>query len=273
MEPITHIVLFKYSPSLPWQTLQSHFTSFRALRTRCLRPAVSGKPYMLSMRMGQNRSWEPFSKGLTHAFILEFATQADLDYYLTADPVHIAFSSDVTARGLVEDSVVMDIQDGTVLLSPADMPTRPGAKQGSCHCGAVRFTAVLAPAGDQSNHVLCHCRTCQLMSGGPYSCNQIIPEADLTITEGTPSTYTYTGASGKAVNCYFCGTCTSHVYHKQVAMPGKVIVRTLLLEGAEEWGVGGEIFAEGRLGWVRDLSGALDGEQCEAERRVNGVSG
>lgn len=268
MAPITHIVLFKYSSDIPWQTLQSHFKSFQSLRTRCLKPAVTGLPYMLTMRMGQNRSWETFSKGMTHGFVLEFATQEDLNYYLTADPVHIAFSKDVTARGLVEDSVVLDIQDGSLMLSPSDMPSRPGSKNGSCHCGEVQFTAVLAPAGDQSNHVLCHCRTCRQLGGGPFSCNQIIPAADLTITAGSPQKYTYTGASGKPVDCFFCGKCTSHVYHQQAAMPGKVVVRTLLLEGAEEWDVGGEIFSEGRLGWVQDMKGSLPGGT--GKRMVNG---
>jgi len=47
---------------------------------------------MLSMRMGKNNSWEPHSKGMTHAFILEFASQEHLDYYLLEDRVHAEFS-------------------------------------------------------------------------------------------------------------------------------------------------------------------------------------
>lgn len=219
---------------------------------------------MISLRAGQNRSWEPFSKGLTHGFVLEFASQEDLDYYLTEDPVHLAFSKDVTETGLVEDSVVIDIKDGQFLLGPQDLPKKPGTREGQCHCGQLRFSATLAlpstlgaHSGKEPGHVLCHCRTCRLLSGAPYSCNQIIPKADLKITSGTPSKYTYTGASGKPVDCYFCGNCTSHVYHEQAAMPGKVIVRTLLLDGSDEWGLDGEIFREGRLGWVGDLEGAL----------------
>jgi hypothetical protein len=50
-------------------------------------------------------SWEPFSKGMTHGFVLEFASQEDLDYYLTEDPVHLAFSA--AAKSLIEDSVVV----------------------------------------------------------------------------------------------------------------------------------------------------------------------
>jgi Stress responsive A/B Barrel Domain len=103
MAPITHIVLFKYSSSISWTELQKHFREFTALRTSCVKP--NGKPYMVSMRMGKNHSWEPYSKGITHAFILEFANADDRDYYLLKDPVHHAFSAKATP--LIEDSVVV----------------------------------------------------------------------------------------------------------------------------------------------------------------------
>ncbi|OCK79867.1 hypothetical protein K432DRAFT_298894, partial [Lepidopterella palustris CBS 459.81] len=124
---------------------------------------------------------------------------------------------------------------------------------GSCHCGALTWTCSLASA----THVLCHCRTCQKLGGGPYSCNQIIPKEDLSITEGAPGVYTYIGASGKQVQCFYCPTCTSHIYHHQAVMPDKVIVRTLLLDEGSNMPASGEIFAEGRLGWVRELREGL----------------
>lgn len=254
----THIVLFKYSAEIPWQALQRHFSSFLALRTRCLKPPSTGKPYMLSLRAGQNRSWEPFNKGMTHGFVLEFANQEDLDYYLTEDPVHLAFSRDAQEKGLIEDSVVLDIKDGQFLLGPTDLPKKPGTREGGCHCGQIRFSATLPrQQGQRAGHILCHCRTCRLLSGGPYSCNQIIGKEDLQITQGSLRKYTYTGASGKPVDCWFCGNCTSHVYHEQAAMPGKVIVRTLLLDGGEDFAVDGEIFREGRLDWAGDLERSL----------------
>ena len=103
MAPITHVVLFKYSSTISWTELQKHFREFTALRTLCVKP--NGKPYMISMRMGKNHSWEPHSKGITHAFILEFANADDRDYYLLKDPVHHAFSA--KAAPLIEDSVVV----------------------------------------------------------------------------------------------------------------------------------------------------------------------
>lgn len=40
-------------------------------------------------------------------------------------------------------------------------------------------------------------------------------------------------------------------------MPDKIIVRTLLLEGGSKLPATEEIFAEGRLGWVRELREGL----------------
>lgn len=62
---------------------------------------------------------------------------------------------------------------------------------------------------------------------------------------------------GKDVRCFFCPTCTSHIYHHQDAMPDKIIVRTLLLEGGNELPAGGEIFTEGKLAWTEDLKRSL----------------
>lgn len=63
--------------------------------------------------------------------------------------------------------------------------------------------------------------------------------------------------AGKKVQCYFCPTCTSHIYHHQDAMPDKFIVRTLLLEGGSDMPATGEIFPEGRLSWVQELQQSL----------------
>lgn len=195
MAPITHIVLFRYSPSIPWSTLQSHFTDFASLKTRCLN--AQGNPYMLSLRMGLNHSWENFGRGMTHAFILEFKDEADRDYYLLHDKVHREFSA--KAGPLIEDSVVVDFKEGVVFREfggqeGMDEENTEGGKMvdGACHCGNVRWVVRL----DVYRHVICHCRTCQLLGGGPYSCNAVVGKDALKVREGKLSVYTYTGASG-----------------------------------------------------------------------------
>ncbi|KAL2822150.1 hypothetical protein BDW59DRAFT_181061 [Aspergillus cavernicola] len=254
-EVITHIVLFKYKPSITWAEFEKHFEVFLALKDKCVKPDTR-RPYMKSMKAGKNRSWENFNKGMTHGFVLEFENQADLDYYLTKDPVHLEFSRN--AKPLVEDSVVIDIRDGILFGPRAKKPTTapsPGTYTGACHCGTCTWTAEIT----SPNHILCHCETCRKLGGGAFSMNQIIHQNQLQINSGTPSRYTYTGTSGNPVHCYFCPTCTSHIYHHQEVMGEQVIVRTILLENGGEMPIGGEIFAEGKLAWVDALREELEG--------------
>lgn len=192
--PVTHIVLFKYRPDLSWKDFESHFDSFKALQSRCIHHDT-GKPYMLSMRMGKNLSWEAFGKGMTHGFVLEFASQNDLDYYLTQDPVHLDFSK--KAGPLIEDSVVVDIRDGILFGPSFQQPiTAPDGRKyrGKCHCGSMNWDVEFS---EEPQHVLCHCDTCKQLGGGPYSCNYIVPKEALHITKGSPGHYAYKGASGK----------------------------------------------------------------------------
>ncbi|KAJ4409774.1 hypothetical protein N0V91_002248 [Didymella pomorum] len=252
--PITHIVLFKYRPDIPWTTFQSHFSTFLALRTRCVHPST-GKPYMLSLRMGQNNSWEPHSKGMTHGFVLEFASQDHLDYYLLQDPVHLEFSR--SAKHLIEDSVVVDISDGVLFGAKPRKPVgRGGRWEGACHCGDVEWEVQVGEE-EELKHIVCHCDTCKKLGGGPYSCNYIVPREAITIVKGELGEYKYQGASGK-----------------DDAMPEKVIVRTLLLDGGNELQAGGEIFAEGALDWAQDLKSALAQPiPAKSAAKSNGLKG
>jgi hypothetical protein len=191
---IWHIPQFKYRPEVSWLALQNHFEHLRSLQQKCIHPST-GKPYMLSMRFGKNNSWENLGKGITHVAILEFASQEDLDYYLLRDEVHAEFSRQ--ALPLVEEVTVVDITDG-VLFGPT--PKKPvglgGLYKGACHCRGCEWE-VQVPEGEALKHVLCHCDTCKRLGGGPYSCNYIVGREGLRVTKGSPSVYTYQGASGE----------------------------------------------------------------------------
>ncbi|KIX03533.1 uncharacterized protein Z518_07086 [Rhinocladiella mackenziei CBS 650.93] len=253
---ITHIVLFRYRPSVSWTELEYHFAELAKLKSTCLKPAVTGKPYMLSMQMGRNISWENFGKGMTHAIVLEFASVEDKDFYLLEDPVHRAFS--VNAAPLIEDSVVVDFDGSSLSPSPRSESDQYQSYRGSCHCGIVSFN-IRSPVGNPPTHVICHCDTCKKISGAPYTCNYITSIEDFAISQGSDhlKVYEYQGASGKNVSCYYCEKCTSHIYHIQQRDPSKAIVRTLLLDCGNVMGASGEIFREGALGWVGDLRSAL----------------
>ncbi|KAF1916456.1 Mss4-like protein [Ampelomyces quisqualis] len=127
---------------------------------------------------------------------------------------------------------------------------------GKCHCGNTEWTAELNQ--EEQGHILCHCDTCKLLSGSPYTLNQIIPQTALKITKGRDlGKYTYKGDSGNGVHCYYCKTCTTHVYHKQDVMPDNIVLRTILLH---DGGLGAglkpaaEIYGKARLGWEKEVA-------------------
>ncbi|KAF2815975.1 uncharacterized protein BDZ99DRAFT_505572 [Mytilinidion resinicola] len=93
--------------------------------------------------------------------------------------------------------------------------------EGSCLCGQTEWTATLEK--DQTEHVLCHCDTCKVLSGGAFTMNQIIPSSAFKLGKG-----------GKPVHCYYCPNCTTHVYHHQTVLGDKYILRTAKMPWEKE---------------------------------------
>jgi len=125
---------------------------------------------------------------------------------------------------------------------------------GKCHCGQTEWDVKL----EERAHILCHCDTCKTLGGGTYSLNQIVPKSNLTIRKGNLKTYTYHGDSGKAVNCYYCPNCTTHVYHHQEVMGDNIVVRTILLDSGKSLKPGAEIFGKARLLWEKEVAQTFD---------------
>ncbi|QDS70552.1 hypothetical protein FKW77_010422 [Venturia effusa] len=113
---------------------------------------------------------------------------------------------------------------------------------GKCHCGQTTWTVELKP--DQQKHILCHCDTCKILGGGAFSLNQIIPKSQLKFTKG------------KAVNCYYCPNCTTHVYHHQSVMgDDTIIARTVLLgEDGKKFEPAAEIYGKAKMAWEKEVA-------------------
>ena len=52
----------------------------------------------------------PGQHGITHAFVVEFASAEDRDYYVDKDPAHLAFVKSV--GGVLEKAQAVDVTDG-----------------------------------------------------------------------------------------------------------------------------------------------------------------
>lgn len=77
-----------------------------ALKDDCIHP-TSKKPYIKSASGGTDNSSEGIQNGITHAFIVEFESAEDRDYY--DDPAHDEFKN--LAGKVLEKAQVIDFID------------------------------------------------------------------------------------------------------------------------------------------------------------------
>lgn len=79
---------------------------------------------------------------------------------------------------------------------------------GSCHCGAIEYSAEIDPA----RVVICHCNDCQVLSGTAFRVVAFTLEGGFTLRRGTPKTYVKIAASGRAREQGFCDNCGAALY-------------------------------------------------------------
>ncbi|KAL3482645.1 stress responsive A/B barrel domain-containing protein [Aspergillus germanicus] len=108
---ITHIVLFQFKQGAAAGAIQDACKNLLSLKDRCIHPAT-GRPYIQSASGGRDNSPEGAQCCITHAFVVEFATGADRDFYVAQDPVHQEFVK--TLDGLVERVQVVDFTPGVL---------------------------------------------------------------------------------------------------------------------------------------------------------------
>lgn len=105
-QTIVHIVYFRFQADAQENLIKKTCENFLALAKDCQR---DGSTYIKSIRAGKDISIEGKSKGLTHAFVVQFKSIEDRDYYVKEDQVHASFVQGLTK---VEDAQVIDFIDG-----------------------------------------------------------------------------------------------------------------------------------------------------------------
>ncbi|KAF2273233.1 dabb-domain-containing protein [Westerdykella ornata] len=105
----THIVLFQFKPSASHTAIKEVTAKFLGLKKACRHPATKA-PYIVSVTGGRDNSKENLQNGFTHAFIMQFYSDEDRDYYVDHDPVHQEFKDSL--KGVLEKAQVIDFQNG-----------------------------------------------------------------------------------------------------------------------------------------------------------------
>ncbi|MFG6459100.1 GFA family protein [Roseateles sp. BYS96W] len=122
---------------------------------------------------------------------------------------------------------------------------------GQCHCGAIRFTALVDPA----KVFACHCADCQIFSGAPFRAVVPVPAGQVQMT-GSPKHYVKVAASGNRRAQAFCADCGTQLYATEADEPktlnirlGCVTERAQLKPTVQLWRASG-------MPWLHDLDAA-----------------
>ncbi|KAH9830091.1 Mss4-like protein [Rhodofomes roseus] len=93
--------------------------------------------------------------------------------------------------------------------------------EGSCNCGAIKVR-VIGGFGENAKAGICHCKTCQLLSGSLFSYLGFVSRENLKILQGEPKGYKQpaeAARSGKEVIRYFCGDCGTPLWAAAESAP------------------------------------------------------
>ncbi|KAL2149471.1 hypothetical protein VTH82DRAFT_8122 [Thermothelomyces myriococcoides] len=106
---ITHIVLVQFKADISPEVAKAVLEDARSLKDNCVHP-TSKQPYILSVKIGKDNSPEGLQNGLTHGFVVEFASAEDRNYYVNTDPAHQNVARRL--KEVAEKVIVLDFSDG-----------------------------------------------------------------------------------------------------------------------------------------------------------------
>lgn len=119
---------------------------------------------------------------------------------------------------------------------------------GSCHCGAVSFTALIDP----SRVMVCHCTDCQILSGAPFRAVVAAPIETLALS-GAVKSYVKVAESGNRRAQVFCPECATPLYATAPENPTSVVIRLGCVEQKAQLKPSVQIWQHSALPWLADL--------------------
>ncbi len=82
--------------------------------------------------------------------------------------------------------------------------------EGGCQCGEVRYRI----SGQPVWLTICHCNECKRQSGGAFGMSLRTRGADVALSQGTPKVWSRPSDEVAGVNCAFCPTCGTRLWHE-----------------------------------------------------------
>lgn len=120
---------------------------------------------------------------------------------------------------------------------------------GSCHCGAIAFTAEIDP----SRVSACHCTDCQVLSGAPFRGIVMAPMEQFSL-RGQPKTYVKVAQSGNRRAQVFCPECGTPLYSSAAENPTSVVIRLGCVTQRAQLKPTIQVWHHSALPWLSDLA-------------------
>lgn len=114
---------------------------------------------------------------------------------------------------------------------------------GGCHCGAVRYALARKPSAS----MICHCRTCRGVSGGPVLAWVSVESGAFEITKGKAKQY----ASSKNVQRQFCGRCGTQLTYARTDEPDSIDITTASLDDPNAFPPTHHSWLKHDLDWIK----------------------
>ena len=102
---------------------------------------------------------------------------------------------------------------------------------GSCYCGALRYQA----SGEPLFKALCHCKQCQMFSGGMAALLIGMPKANFSYTQGKPAIADNRYSDANA-HREFCAECGTHILAVSDASPDMVSIKAGTMDDRSLYG-------------------------------------
>lgn len=117
---------------------------------------------------------------------------------------------------------------------------------GGCQCGRIRYEIRAEPL----TLYVCHCKECQKQSASAFGMSMPVPREAVIILQGQPKQWQRVSATGREVNCWFCGDCGTRLFHNPTRNPKITNIKPGTLDDTSWLKPVGNLWTESSQKWV-----------------------
>lgn len=102
----------------------------------------------------------------------------------------------------------------------SDVDAAP-VRRGGCQCGEIRYEVT----GPALKLFVCHCAECRKQSASAFGISVFVAREAFLLTHGVPRFWSRPTDGGNVLECAFCPTCGSRVWHQRSSMSETISVK------------------------------------------------